>query len=275
MKARLVAAILPLVIALAPTTGAAQQGHGGGTGGPDLHLSDRWKECSFQLHPSLSAEAWQQFAKEAGLVVYFRPLIDAKPMGKGRFEVSLLQWETRIDDHDDAWNDTFVHPDAEHWLFEGSGLKFPGLTVRAGVTDRTDVGVYFTKNPNANYGFAGGQVQQNFIGGTDGDWSVSGRLSFTTMFGPEDLDLAVIGWDVVASREIPLTTWASVSPYAGFSSFLTRAHEKSAVVDLDDEYQGGSQAMVGAVLRLSGARMAVEYNRAQVNSISMKVGFGR
>jgi hypothetical protein len=46
-------------------------------------------------------------------------------------------------------------------------------------------------------------------------------------------------------------------------------------VDLKDEYEGGSQAMVGAVLQLSGARLAMEYNKAKVNSISMKVGFGR
>jgi hypothetical protein len=51
--------------------------------------------------------------------------------------------------------------------------------------------------------------------------------------------------------------------------------EKAAVVDLDNEYVGGSQAMVGAVLELSGARLGIEYNAARVNSLSMKVGFGR
>jgi hypothetical protein len=90
------------------------------------------------------------------------------------------------------------------------------------VTEKTDVGVYFSKNPNANYGFAGGQVQRALLGGPDSDWDASARLSFVTMFGPEDLDFTVIGWDIVASREIPLTTWASVSPYAGVSSYLGR-----------------------------------------------------
>jgi hypothetical protein len=79
----------------------------------------------------------------------------------------------------------------------------------------------------------------------------------------------------VASREIPLTSWAAVSPYAGVSSYFAMSHEKSALVDLDDERVGGSQAMVGAVLELSAARLAVEYNAAKVNSLSMKVGFGR
>jgi hypothetical protein len=254
-------------IALVQTQASAQSSH------PRLHVNTRWKECSIQLDPSLTQRAWRQFTEEAGLVAYFRPLSDAKPLGKGHFEVSMLQWETRIDDHDAAWNDTFVHPDSAHWLFEGNGLKFPGLMVRAGVSNKTDVGVYFTKNPNANYGFYGAQVQRNFL--ANNDWSASTRLSFVSLYGPEDVDLTVLGWDLVASREIPLTSWASVSPYVGVASYFSMSHEKTTAVTLDNEHVGGSQAMVGATLRLSGARLAVEYNAAKVNSFSLKVGIGR
>jgi len=147
--------------------------------------------------------------------------------------------------------------------------------VRAGVSNKTDVGVYFTKNPNANYGFYGAQVQQNLIGNNDSDWAAAARASFVSLYGPDDLNFAVVGLDFVASREIALNNWASVSPYAGVSSYMTAAQEKSPAVNLENEYVGGSQAMVGAVLQLSGARLALEYNAAKVNSISMKVGFGR
>jgi hypothetical protein len=270
MKRRiLTTAAMALGLALLQTPAWAQGGHR-----PHLHANGRWDECSIQLDASLTQAAWRQFTQEAGLVAYFRPLTDAKPLGKGKFELSMVQWETRIDDSDAAWNDTFVHPDSTHWLFEGAGLKFPGLMVRAGVSSKTDVGLYFTKNPNANYGFYGAQVQQNFMGGSTGDWAAAARLSFTSLHGPEDVDFTVLGWDVVASREFPLTAWAAVSPYAGISSYFSMSREKSAVVDLDNEYVGGSQAMVGAALKLSGARLAIEYNKAKVNSISMKVGFG-
>lgn len=268
---RLNLAVMTAAIALLGTAAPAraQQDH------PQLHVSNRWKDCSFQLDPFLSKSAWRQFAGEAGLVIYFRPLTDARPMGKGKFEVSFHQWQTNIDDHDSAWNDTFVHPDSAHWLFEGTGLKFPGLMARVGVSDRTDVGVYFTKNPNANYGVVAGQVQRNLIGGSTGVWAAAMRLSAATLFGPADLDFTVIGWDLVASRTIPLTRWASLSPYAGFSSYLGRAHEKSAVVDLADAYEGDSQGMIGAALRVSAVRVGAEYGIAKVNSFSLKVGIGR
>src|SRR5436190_10891204 len=89
-------------------------GHGGSHA--NLHVNPKWRECSFQLDPSLTQDEWHRFTKEAGLVIYYRPLADAKPMGAGRFEFSILQWNTKIDENAGAWNNTFVHPHSEHWL---------------------------------------------------------------------------------------------------------------------------------------------------------------
>lgn len=241
---------------------------------PHLHVNPRWKECSFQLSSSLTQSAWRQFTREAALVAYFRPLTDAQPMGKGRFELSVVQWETAIDDHDAAWNDTFVHPDSAHYLFEGNGLKFPGLMVRAGVGENTDVGVYFTKNPGANYGFYAAQVQHAFMKDPEQAWAAAARVSFVSMFGPDDLDLRVYGLDLLASRRFAVTRWASVSPYVGASTYLSSSHEKTAVVDLNDEHVLGAQAMVGAAVQVSKARLGIEYNASKVNSLSIKLGVG-
>ena len=244
-------------------------------GRPTLHVNPRWKECSFQLDPSLTQAAWRQFTGEAGVVVYFRPLADARPLGRGGFEVSLLQWGTAIDDSDSAWNDTFVHPDSTHWLFEGDRLQFPGIMARAGISDRTDIGVYATKNPRANYGVFGAQIQRAFLGAPEAPWAASARLSFVSLFGPEDLDLTLYGADLVASRTIPIAPRAAVSPYAGLSTYFATSHEKSAVVDLDDERVLGAQLMVGTTLRLWGVRLAAEYGFARVNSLSFRIGLGR
>jgi len=241
---------------------------------PSLHVNPRWKECSFQLDPSLTQSAWKQFTEEAGLVVYFRSLTDARPIGKGNFEISMLQWKTGIDDHDAAWNDTFVHPDSTHWLFEGSGLQFPGLTARAGLTNNTDVGIYFTKNPNANYGFYGAQVQRSLVGGRTSDWAASARVSFVSMYGPEDVDFAVAGADLLASRTLAVSRWVSVSPYAGVSTYLSRSHEKSTVVNLDDESALGAQGLVGAAVQITKAQLGVEYSIAKVPTFSLKIGIG-
>ena len=269
----LTAAMASLALATPATAQYLHGGHAHEPGRPTLHLSSRWKECSFQLDPALTKEAWQQFTREAGMVIYFRPLTDARPMGKGSFEVSVVQWKTGIDDADAAWNDTFVHPDAEHWLFEGSGLAFPGLTARAGIASGTDVGLFYTRNPNANYGVYGAQLQQNIVGTRD--TYLSARVSYSALFGPEDVGSDVSGVDLVGSRTLALTRRISLSPYAGVSGFVTRAFERSAVVNLADETAFGLQAMAGATLSGYGVRLGVDYNVAEVNSLSFKIGFGR
>lgn len=270
MKRRiLTTAALALAIALFQSPVSAQGSHS-----VKLHVNPRWRECSIQLDPSLTQSAWRQFTQEAGLVTYFRPLSDAQPFGAGHFEVSALQWKTGIDASDAAWNDTFVHSDSTHWLFEGDGLQFPGLMVRAGVTGKTDVGVYLTKSPGANYGFFGGQLQYNLAQDAGKEWAASTRLSFVSMYGPEDLDFTVYGVDMLASRKLAVSRWASISPYAGVSTYLSSSHEKTLAVSLDDERVLGVQGTVGAVANVSMARLAVEYNLACVPSLSIKVGIG-
>lgn len=242
---------------------------------PKLHVNPRWKQCSFQLDPSLTQSAWHQFTQEAGQVVYFRSLTGARPMGRGKFELSLMQWQTNVDDGDSAWNDTFVHPDSTHWLYEGGGLQFPGVALRAGVTSRSDVGLYFTKNVQANYGVYGLQLQQNLIGGEARDWDVSARVSFTSLFGPDDLSLNVYGADVVTSWKQWTRGRATLVPYAGVATYLANSHERTAAVNLADEHVTGVMATAGAQLQFSVLRLAAEASVARVPSISMKVGFGR
>ncbi|NOG47354.1 MAG: hypothetical protein HND50_19085 [Calditrichaeota bacterium] len=250
----------------------------GGSKNVKLHVmnekqKDKWDECSFKLDPNLTQKSWHQFTEEGGLVIYFRPLKDAKPMGAGNYEFSLMQVETSIDDTDDAWNDTFVHPDSNHWLYEGDGLTFPGLVFRAGITENFDAGLYWTINPNANYGYWGGQLQYNFINNIEKNWAASARIGFVSMFGPKDFDHTVYGLDVLASREYSIySDWVSISPYAGFSAFLSRTHETTTAVNLKDENVLGGQAMVGLVANISMARLAVEYNLAVVNSFNFKIG---
>jgi hypothetical protein len=246
--------------------------HGGGKD-VKLHVNPRWSQCSFQLDPSLTQDAWRQFTEEAGLVAYFRPLRDATSLGAGNYELSLLQWSTNIDDTESAWNDTFVHPDSTHWLKEGGQLPIPGLTFRAGITDKVDVGAYWTKSFGANYGFWGGQVQYGFLRDTSNDWAASTRLNFVSLYGPEDLNLFVYGFDFLVSKEFGVAAdWLSVSPYAGFSGYSSNSHETTAAVDLDDEHIFGTQAMVGAVVKISAARLAAEYNVAKVQTLSFKLG---
>ncbi len=248
--------------------------HDGHSNNPNvkLHINPKWDECSFQLDPSLTQQQWHRFTQEAALVVYFRPLTDARPLGARNYEFSLLKWDSKIDETKGAWNNTFVHPDSTHWLTGKEPLPIPGLSLRAGVTDKIDVAAYWTKSFGANYGFWGGQVQYNMINDVKNNWAASARVSFIAMYGPKDMDFNMYGLDMLASKKFNLAKWASVSPYAGVSAFVSNAYEKSKVVDLKDEHTLGLQGQIGAVAQVSMARIGVEYSVAKINSFSLKLG---
>lgn len=241
---------------------------------PRLHVNTRWRSCSLQLDSSLREPAWRQFTRDAGQLIYFRPLVDAEPMGRGKFDFSIVQWQTNVNDRSSAWNDTFVHPDSMHWLYEGSGLEFPGLALRAGVSSRTDVGVYFTKNFQANYGAWGLQLQQNLLRGAR-DWDLSVRGSVVSLFGPEDIGMNVVGIDVVTNWRHWRVGPAELVPYADVATFLASSHERSNVVNLPDAHMTGAMGTVGTQLELSVVRVAAEASISRVPSFGMKVGIGR
>jgi hypothetical protein len=234
-----------------------------------LHVNHHWDECAIVIDPALTQASWHQFVKEVGLVTYFRPLASARPLGRGSFELGLLEWGNRIDPATDAWNDTFSHPDATHWLFEGDALLIPGLMVRAGLTDRIDVGAYYTKALGANYGFFGGQLQYSFLNDTERSLGVAGRISAVRLYGPEDLEASTYGLDVVASKDI-----SRFSPYIGVATYLSRGHETTDKVDLEDENVVGVQATVGVAVRLWALRLGAEAHLAEVTGYSFKVAFG-
>lgn len=234
-----------------------------------LHTNDRWKQCAMVIDPSLTQAAWHQFVSEVGLVVYYRPLTSAKPLGRGNVEFDLVNWATRIDDADAAWNDTFSHPDSLHWLFEGDALKIPALMMRVGVTQRIDVGGYFTKSIGANYGMYGAEVQYAFLDDAEHNVTAAARVNAVQLFGPADLSAGVYGMDVVVSKDLK-----HIAPYAGISGFLSRGQEHSSKVNLANESVLGAQAMLGAAARIKGLRLGAEVNLARVPGYSFKVGFG-
>jgi hypothetical protein len=234
-----------------------------------LHVNDTWDDCAIVIDPSLTQEAWHQFVTEVGVVTHLRPLTSAKPLGARRFEVALLNASTRIDDADAAWNDTFSHPNPTHWLFNGDALAIPGLMARIGVSDRVDVGAYFTKNMNSNYGIFGGQVQYSLLNDVERNLAAATRVNAVRLFGPEDLSASVFGLDFVVSKDL----WV-LSPYVGVAGYLSRGTEHTSKVDLDAENVLGAQGTVGVAYSLSILRLGAEYTVGRVNAYAFKVAFG-
>lgn len=64
------------------------------------------------------------------------------------------------------------------------------------------------------------------------------------------------------------------SPYLGVSGYLSRGHERTDRVDLEDENVLGVQAMAGVAASISVLRLGAEVNLARVPGYAFKVAFG-
>lgn len=231
---------------------------------PPLHVDPSLETCEVQFAPELSQSAFRRFTGEFGSVSAFKQ--GGPPNTLGRWGVSLgleyiMLW---VDDHSDAWNDTFYHPDPEHDL--GSRQAYPKLKLRVGVTDDTDLGMFFTKNPESNYGWLGIDVKHALMRQSqDMPVTLSVRGAYTKTLFVSDMDMHDVGADVVVGR----TFWNTLTPYAGVGGDVVLARETSKRVDLDTEVVPVPHALVGTEVKFWHVALGAEAQYGAIPSLQL------
>ena len=197
---------------------------------PPLHVDPTLKDCSVVFSADLTQDAFRRFAREFGSLSAFKANAPAATLGRGGFTLGLEQLNFTVEEHSDAWNDTFAHPDAEHEL--GADKSFPLARVRVGVADKLDLGAYWTRNPNANYGWLGLEVKYGFAA-SEGPEPVNfaARVAYTKTLYVHDLDMHTITAELAGSR----TFWNRLTPFVYVGSDVVIARERSDVVALNSE----------------------------------------
>lgn len=232
----------------------------------ELHVNHGIRSCSIELDPSLTQSQFHKFTREAAQVFTFKLMSPAEPLGARKFQFGIDYSITRINDADPAWNNTFSHPHETHYL--GDRLAFPKLFARMGVSNRIDVGLYFTKNPEANYGFMGGELKYAVFKESEKPVAMAVRTTYATLLGVEDLNFHLLGVDVSASKKIGM-----LAPYVGIGANLGRAIETTSKVNLDNETVLTPRGIIGAGLSLSFLSLTAEMDVAAVSTFSLRTGF--
>lgn len=222
---------------------------------PPLHVNPTLEDCSVQFAPTLTQRAFARFVREFGSVSAFKQAASTATLGRGRvlFGVELLRF--RVDEYADAWNDTFYHPNADHPL--GARKDFPKLKLRAGVTDDVDVGAFYTRNPNANYGWLGVDAKYRVRRDDASPLGAAVRGAYTRTLYVRDMDMHALTADLSLSRRLGRV----VHPYAGVGADVVLTRETSDVVALRRENKvvphvfGGFDAVVWGRLSV-GAELA-------------------
>ncbi len=254
---RLVAFALPLLFILIATPASSQDVY--------WHLDPTVTTCSMAIDASLTQAQWAKFTREASEMVTFKSLALAEPLGTRNVTVGLDYSRTPVDQHDPAWINTFVHPDADCPL--GDQIVMPTLRARAGVSSRMDVGALWTKAPGANYGLVGGEIKYALLTESARVPAAAVRTSAVLLTGVRDFNMNIYSLGLVASKRV-----AQFSPYVGFTESLAIGTETTTKVALEREKPLLSQGSIGVACSVWRIGLAAEYNISDVNTLAVVIG---
>ncbi len=259
----LLGTVLSLFLSLSASVSQAQSGAG------DVYwrIDPGVTTCSMVIDPSLTQAQWHTFIKQVGAVSSFKSLASAKTLGTMNFRVGFDYAKTPVDQHNPAWINTFTHPDADCPL--GDAVEYPTLRASMGVSDRMDIGGYWTVAPGANYGMVGGELKYAFLQETAKTPAAAVRASATLLTGVPDFNLSIYSIDVLASKDIAMLT-----PYAGIRTSLVVGTETTSKVDLNRESLVLVQGFAGIAYSFWKVNLAAEYNISSVNTFAFAIGFG-
>lgn len=237
------------------------------SGDPDVywHIDPSVRTCSMAIDPSLTQGQWHTFTRQVGALSSFKPLASAKTLGRRNLYVAIDYASTPVNQHDPAWINTFVHPDADCPL--GDAIAIPTIRARLGVSDHMDVGGFWTKAPGANYGLLAGEVKYAFLQESERSPAAAVRASVTTLTGVPDFDMNIFSIDALASKDV-----ARLTPYVGMRTSLAVGTEATSKVDLHTERVTIAQGYVGVTCSLWAFNLAAEYDVSTVNTFELAIG---
>jgi hypothetical protein len=259
---RLIGMVIPLVPLLFASPSYSQEGDSG----VYWHLDPGVKTCSMVIDPSLTQAQWETFTRQVGAIGSFKSLASAEPLGKMNFTFGIDYSITPIDQHDPAWINTFVHPDANCPL--GDQIEIPTIRARLGVSSTMDVGGYWTTAPNANYGFLGGEFRYAFLRESAKAPAAAVSTSFTVLTGVPDFNLSIYSVGLMTSKRIAMFT-----PYLGIKESVSVGTETTTKVDLNTESVPFTQGFIGTTYSIWKLGLAAEYNISDVNTFAFVVGY--
>ena len=252
-----------LVLLAAP---AAALAHGDGEADPNLHVDPSLEDCEVHFAPELTQGAFRRFVREFGTASAFKQMGAPGTLGKLGVSVGVERMQFHVEEHDDAWNDTFSHPDATHEL--GSDLAFPKLKLRVGAAESTDAGVFFAMNPLANYGWVGVDVKHALLRQAEGlPVTVAVRGAYTKTLFVGDMDMHAASADVSAGH----TLWGVLTPYAGVGGDVVLARETAKTVELETEVVPAPHAFAGLEVAVWHVAVGVEGQLGGLNTLQAQV----
>ena len=235
---------------------------------PPLHVDPSVKDCSIEFASTLTQQAFHRFAREFGSVSAFKQLASPNTLGPGQVSIGIEMMRFSVDENAPAWNDTFAHPNDHHPL--GETHEFPKIKLGVGVTDNFEMGGFYSRNPNANYGWVGVDGKYRLMTESEmSPLSVAIRGAYTKTLFVKDMDMHAATTDISIGRRF----WRVLTPFVGVGADGVYARETSTAVDLRNELSVTPHAFGGFSATVFGRlNLQAEYTLGALPSAQVQIG---
>jgi hypothetical protein len=218
---------LSLLLTLAPGVLAPGALAPGALAHEGLHVDGSLQTCDIRFSADLTQGAFRRFVREIGDIVIHKSGGPAT-LPRGDVELGIAYSASPVDQRSDAWNDTFHHPDGEHDL--GDAIALPMIHARVGLGRGTDLGAYFSGNPDASYRLVGLGLKCGVLPRAAPAAELAVSLDWGLLFGPDDTTVHAVGVDLHAGRR-----WKAITGYASAGAAWAHGVERSPLVSLQAE----------------------------------------
>lgn len=206
-----------------------------------------------------SQEEFKDLSETVGLLISYKPLAPAEPLGILGFDIGFEVTAVDVDQNKSFLKDAISDQNPPSYFV------FPKLHAQKGLPFGIDLGVVYAKVQESNIGLIGGEIKWAIFKGTIATPAIAVRGSYTSLIGVADLDLSTYGIDISASKGFGFLT-----PYVGVGQVWIDSKENVPFLTLSDEKLSRTKGFAGLKIKLLLLSLVAEAELSQVPSYTFR-----
>ena len=222
--------------------------------------------ADIEFQQRMTQQMFQDFSKEAAGALLYRAVAPAAPLGLLGFDIGVELTATKIHKGEDYWKSAFKNQDPPAYIIT------PKLHAQKGLPFGFDVGLVYSKVPDTNIQYAGGELKYAILKGGVVSPALAVRGSYTQVFGIDQLDFKTYGLEITASKGFGVGV--KIIPYVGIGQHWYESKPKnlSSGVQLSSESSSLTRGFIGAKLELGIFAVTAEADYVRMPSYSLRAG---
>lgn len=218
------------------------------------------------FQPGMTQQLFKDFSKDAGGILLYRAVAPATPLGLTGFDIGVEVTATDVNTGKDYWKKAFNNQNSPAYILT------PKLHVQKGLPFGIDVGLVYSKVPDTDIQYLGGEVKYAIFEGGPVWPALAVRGSYTQIMGVNQLDFKTYGLEVAASKGFGVGV--KITPYMSIGEYWAESTPKNlpAGIQLSSENFAMTRYAAGAKLQILLFSITAEVDYVQVPSYTLRVG---